>query len=207
MSKKLIKIGIDIDNVLTDSYPYYLEKFNSRFKTEIKFDELTDFFFFENNSGIALEEIQEFFESVQSDYNFQFSLPVFPDAVTSITGWARQGAKIHYITARRHYSRQVTQDWLRKHGLWVKDASLDVFPEGYPDADPVYKREAADRIGIDLMIEDSLEIADVMSIPVFLFDKPWNRGKLKSNVRRIYSWNEIDAFVSGLLSKRERDTE
>jgi uncharacterized HAD superfamily protein len=69
------------------------------------------------------------------------------------------------------------------------------------------KGEICAEIGADYMIEDGPEYAlDVASkgINVLLYDAPWNRKHVfPDNVKRIYSWSEIEKIV--LISSQARE--
>ena len=69
---------------------------------------------------------------------------------------------------------------------------MDLFDEkkGFK-SDVDYKVSVAEKFGISVFIEDAGQIAKAMKIPVFLFDRPWNQGKLPANVLRVKSWSQI----------------
>lgn len=190
-----IRIGIDIDNVISDSYPNYLEKFNRLNNTNILYEEITDFYYLEKYKGNNQKELHGFIDTLIANEEFQLSLPVFPDAQKTIALWVREGKSIHYITARPRKAESPTLKWLKKHGFWVKNAVLDMFDEKHHTKDYEFKKEVVEKNGINLMLEDSLVIAQVLNTPVILFDRPWNKGKLKSNIHRLKDWKEAAEFV------------
>ena len=40
-----MKIGIDIDNVISDTYPLFIHKFNATFGKNFRYEEITDFYY------------------------------------------------------------------------------------------------------------------------------------------------------------------
>lgn len=196
--KQPIRIGIDIDNVISDSYPNYLEKFNRIYQTNILYEEITDFYYLEKYKGNGQKELHGFIDTLIANEEFQLSLPVFPDAQKTIVKWSREGKGIHYITARPRKAESATMKWLKNHGFWVENAALDMFDEKHYSQDYEFKKEVVKKYGISLMLEDSLVIAEALNIPVILFDRPWNQGKVKSNVYRLKRWSEAEEFVRKL---------
>ncbi len=189
------RIGIDIDNVISDSYPHYLNKFNRTYNTNILYEEITDFYYLEKYRDKEQTELHGFIDTLVIDEEFQLSLPVYPDASNCIKEWGREGKNIHYITARPQKAYKATFKWLEKNGFWVKGATLDMFDEKNHTKDYEYKKEVVEKKDIQLLLEDSLVIANAVNIPVILFNRPWNHGKTKKNIHRLKNWREAQKFV------------
>ena len=199
-----VKIGIDIDNVLAESYPAYLDKFNSRFDAEVKLEQIREFYFLnryiEENSIKHGKEMVDFIDEMVFDEKFQLEIPPIEEAINVINNWVKKGYDIHYVTSRPVEIRKITIDWLKKHGFWVEKAKVDLFDsEKRYQSDVPYKKEIANKYRINVFIEDAIEIALGMEIPVFLFDRPWNQGKLTKNIIRVYSWQEIEKKMTTVL--------
>ena len=199
MSNKVFtsKIGIDIDNVISESYPKYLENFNRQFDMQVSIEEITDFYYLDKiKNKVKLKHIKKavnYVDELILDEKFQLNLPPTEGAVEVIGKIARRGFQIHYVTARPIKVRNITLQWLKKHGYWLTGARLDLYDENknYP-SDIEYKIGAVTRYGLSVFIEDNLEIAKAMPIPVFLFDWPWNRSENPENVIRVKTWKEIE---------------
>ncbi len=196
---KILRIGIDIDNVIADSYPQYIHEFNRTFSTDVKYEEIFDFYYLENNAGVEKAQVELFISKILQSAEFQLALPSVQEARRVIRKWSTLGYLMHYITARPKGTRDVTKKWLVKNGFWGKNATLDLVGGETHQRDPNFKKIISDNLKIDLMIEDSKEIAQVLDIPVFLIDRPWNQGKLPKNVKRVKSWEEIDKLAFKLL--------
>ena len=198
-----VKIGIDIDNVLSESYPAYLLRFNEKFNIEIKMEQIREFYFLDrlikDEKTGKRGEMVNFIDELMLDAEFQVGIPPIVDSIEIIKKWSNQGFQIHYITARPVTIRKMTEDWLNKHGYLVKGAKVDLYDNKKHINDTDFKREIADKNNICVFIEDALEIAMGMDIPVFLLDYPWNQGKLKENIVRVSSWKEIDEKLSTVL--------
>lgn len=189
-------IGIDIDNVIAESYPSYIQKFNEVFQTQVKFDEIFSFYHLENNTPIAKEKVQEFLDIHIHRDEFQIKIPPYEKCKIMIQKWANKGWGIHFVTARPAEIRNVTLQWLKKHGFWVKGATLDLFNVIKFRSDIEFKADAVKKYILDIFIEDNLDIARVLSIPVLLLDRPWNKGNLPKNVKRVKDWSDIESYVN-----------
>src|SRR3989344_9264213 len=118
-----VKIGIDIDNVLSESYPAYLLRFNEKFNIEIKMEQIREFYFLDrlikDEKTGKRGEMVNFIDELMLDAEFQVGIPPIVDSIEIIKKWSNQGFQIHYITARPVTIRKMTEDWLNKHGYLV----------------------------------------------------------------------------------------
>jgi len=200
MTRRL-KIGIDIDNVIADSYPFFLAKFNEVFAMQIKYEEVFDFYLLEKYPKVSRDKAKKLIEKLLIDEQFQLDIPPFENALPIITNWKKIGHGVHYITSRPHIMKDLTYKWLRKHGFLLPGTTLDLFNSSqhfdkHRKEIIDYKKTIAQKRGVQLFIEDSKEIAERMQITVLLMDRPWNQGKLPKNVKRVRDWGEIDRLVT-----------
>lgn len=200
---KHLKIGIDIDNVIADSYPSFLSKFNEAFATSIKYEEVFDFYYLEKHPFVKHDKAKDFIDKLLVDEEFQLAILPYEKVLPVITNWKMKGHRIHYITSRPHTTEKLTYKWLEKHGFLLPGTTLDLFNsrehhDKHRKEIMLYKKTVAEKRGVDLFIEDSKEIAETMEINVLLIDRPWNKGKLPKNVARVKDWKEIEKLVSRL---------
>jgi uncharacterized HAD superfamily protein len=186
------KIGIDIDNVLTDSYQTVLDEFNRRFDTKVLYHQVFDFYYLEKHAGVDEKTARQFIRDRIHAADFHEKLLPDKNALKKIKNWQNENFIIHYISARHDTSRGVTKKWLDKHGFLTHVSKLHLQNYGIFEDVALFKNSVIESLGISILIEDSLEVALKVEIPVFLFDKPWNQGKLPKNVKRIHSWEEIE---------------
>lgn len=210
MNKKTdrkLRIGIDIDNVISDSFPAYLKKFNENFATNFKAEDMLLVNNFPEIKGVDRGKVDKFIDKLIFDFDFQLSLPPFKQAKEVIESWQKKGHHLHYITARPVHIERVTRKWLQKHGF-IKDREVlkmsayfdSQNPPSKTKSDPEYKKEVVDEFGIKLLIEDHLEVARIMDIEVILIDRAWNQGELPQNVVRVTNWYEIEELICKLFS-------
>lgn len=197
---KKLTIGVDIDNVIADSTPSYIAKFNEVFGTSVVIDNVTDFYHLEKNTKIDLERVVNFIETTVHTHEFQLSIQPYQDPIGIIKEWGKRGHIIHYITARPTSIKKSTIKWLKKHGFILSGTKVHLQDYKVYKRDVEFKKDVVEKLEIDIMIEDNRDIAKAMDIPVFLIDKPWNQGALSQNIHRVYGWSEIEEFVSEFSS-------
>lgn len=181
-----MRIGIDIDDVLADSLPAYLAAFNRRFGLQVPVTEAA-WEIFQLYPEISAGEIGSFFaELYRAD--FLGSRPLLPGAREGVEQLHRAGHRLFVVTGRLRQDRDVTERWIGRMGL----ASFfdEIVDRDGMDA-PLHKRRAAERLHLDVLLEDEYEIAlaaAALPMRVLLFDQPWNRRPLPDCIRRISCW-------------------
>jgi hypothetical protein len=191
-----MKIGIDLDDVLADSLPHYLRAFNRRFGLDVELADgawrIADRF-----PHIPRQEADDFFTELIDD-GFFSSRPLFPGAKEAVETLAEDGHRLYIITGRSPQEEPITRRWLTHvEVLSYFEAVM------HRTREPVghHKSSAASELRLDLFIEDELAVALAVSettIPVLLFDQPWNQGSLPGNVHRIRSWHEALTQIADL---------
>lgn len=176
-----LKIGIDIDGVITDFVEAFIEvvkeKYNRRFGEEdIGIHDLYQVL------GIREKEALELINyALQRDLNPQ------KDAVEAINKLYKTH-KIFLITARPKHTLDITKKWLKKHR--VKYHRLIYLDEGS-------KHELEE--DLDVVIDDHLKeiMRWVGKVPtVIVFNHPWNKSlNVKEHFIRAYNWKDILEFL------------
>jgi uncharacterized HAD superfamily protein len=191
-----MRIGIDIDDVLADSLPHYLQAFNRRFGLSVGLAEAA-WQIFDRFPEIDPRDGEDFFSELV-EAGFFGSRPLLPDAKEAVERLAREGHRLFIITGRAPRDAAVTRVWLDRVGLLPRfEAVL------HRAREPVgrHKSGAARELDLHLFIEDELPVAAAVAetaIPVLLFDRPWNRGPHPPAVRRVRSWAQVLEHVAEL---------
>ncbi|HWQ70348.1 MAG TPA: HAD hydrolase-like protein [Patescibacteria group bacterium] len=191
-----MKIGIDLDDVLADSLPHYLQAFNERFSLNVELADgawrIADRF-----PQIPRQEADNFFSELIEN-GFFSSRSLIPHAKEAVETLADDGHDLYIITGRTPRDERITMDWLTRVGV------LSYFEAVvHRTRDPVerHKADVASGLALGLFIEDELTVALTVAeaaIPVLLFDRPWNQGPLPGNVRRVESWHEALTQIAAL---------
>ena len=199
MSQRL-RIGIDVDDVLAESLPAYLEAFRRRFGKEVRIEEAV-WEIFRRFPEIAPDQMLGFYDHLEAT-DFLGSRPVYPEAVAGIRALAAAGHRLFVVTGRLTQHRGHTRRMLQGVGL------LDVFEDlVHRDAETLanYKPRVVRELGLQMFIEDELEVALAVAripVPVLLFDRPWNRADLPSGVVRVTGWGQVVEQVADWATRQ-----
>ena len=194
-----MKIGIDIDGVLTDIEKWQLD-YGSKFYFEKYGKDIV------NNEGYETTDIfevdskldDEFWTEYFQDYSINVHAREFASEV--INRLKQDGNKIYIITARGTFlshssnvmsieeNKNIVFDWLKRNNIqydeiiFSKDDKFNICLEN----------------NIDLMIEDKVDNINKISekIPVICFHAGYNKNCAGKNIIRCYSWYDIYSKIS-----------
>lgn len=180
-----LKIGLDIDGVLADSFPVFRTELNKYYgKNVLKIDDYD----IAKVYDVDWEDLEIFFnEKVE----YLFSAPKIMDgALETINQWLASGHEIIIVTARRKgLEEKITLEWLQKNSV---PHDKIVFAGGASKTIAV--REYQIDVFVDDFMSNALEIA-ALDVPVLLLDAPYNQGKLPGGVVRCYDWEDIKCQI------------
>ncbi|SHN49406.1 5' nucleotidase, NT5C type [Desulfitobacterium chlororespirans] len=175
-----MRIGVDIDGVVSDSYKAWLRKLNRHFGTNIlelkNYDMHLDF-------GVSWEEMGKYFEDNVATL-FDIPDPV-AGAKEGIERLLRQGHEVVYVTARSLDEEVHTLRWMKKHKIPHEQILFTSFQS---KVDYVLQWQ------LEIFLEDFLGNAQAISeagVPVLLLDASYNQGELSSGIIRCQDWREI----------------
>lgn len=182
-----MRIGIDIDGVLTDLEQWQLDvgsKFFTKYnKPIIKYDgyEISEIFdVSENMDNIFWEE--NIYEYVTEEPPRKFSAEV-------IQKLKSEGHEIYIITARYLTNKENEQGFTMRNIVknWLKENHISYDKIIFSPED---KLEICIENDIDVMIEDKVDNINKISstIPVICFHASYNANCKGENIFRAYSW-------------------
>lgn len=199
-----MRIGIDIDGVLTDieqwqldyGSKFYFEKYNKQILDNEGY-ETTDIFKVDSKLD------NEFWTKCFKDYAINVDVRKFASEV--IKKLKQNGNEIYIITARGSFlshsasvmsieeNRNIVLEWLKRNEI---EYDKIIFS-------PEDKLSICIDNNIDLMIEDKVDNINKIStkIPVICFHAGYNKTCTGNNVIRCYSWYDIYAKINKFLSK------
>lgn len=195
-----LRIGIDVDDVLAESLPGYLEAFRRRFGHEVRIEEAV-WEIFRRYPEIPETQMWGFFDELEAS-NFLSTRPVYPEAVRAVRGLAADGHRLFVVTGRLTQHREHTRRLLECAGL------LEVFEELVhrgEEASADYKPRIVREMKLDLLIEDELHVALAAAdvpIPVLLFDRPWNQAELPPGITRATDWDHALRVIAAQAAAR-----
>lgn len=178
-----MRIGIDIDDTITNSYNRILSEFE-------KYYNINKYMYM--NSGISYYDIMKDKETFPDYYdycknNFERILYDVPlkHNVKEVLDKLKENNEIIFITARNkdEYSDPYTytKDYLDRNNIKYDELYTDVEDKG----------KLCKEINIDIFIDDAIthcEGATKYNIETYLFDNTFN--KKETRFKRIYSWTD-----------------
>lgn len=191
-----MKIGIDIDGVLTDIEKWQLD-YGSKFYYENYHKGIV------NNKGYETDEIFDsshecddlFWNKYFEEYSVNVEARKF--AAEVISNLKKEGYKIYIITARGSFldnssvltkkeNDQIVKNWLSKNKIYYDQIIFS----------PEDKLNICINNKIDIMIEDKVDNINKIStkIPVICFNAGYNELCNGKNIYRVYSW--YDAYYT-----------
>lgn len=196
-----MRIGIDIDGVLTDieqwqldyGSKFYFEKYNKQILDNEGY-ETTDIFKVDSKLD------DEFWTEYFKDYSINVDVRKLASEV--IKKLKQDGNKIYIITARGSFlshsanvipfeeNKNIVLEWLRKNEI---EYDKIIFS-------PEDKLSICIENNIDVMIEDKVDNINKIStrIPVICFHAGYNKNCKGNNIFRCYSWYDIYSKISSI---------
>ena len=186
-----MKIGIDIDNTITDTLPilrkYCIEYNEQVVKRNLKINEegFASYNFFEWTE----EENKNFCNLYLKEVVMQAT--VKEDASKVIRKLREEGNEIIIITARslEHFKNpyQITKSFLEKNEIEYDELILST----------PHKIEICLQKEIDIMLDDEPQNITEISehIPVIVFEGPQNKKCNGRNIIKVQHWKEVDSII------------
>ncbi len=196
-----MKIGIDIDNVLSNFNEELLKEFlnyDKKLRNTGIIDKNADYI----TRGMfdwSKEELDDFY--YKNIERIAKNLNVIDKAPEYIKKLRENGYEIYIISGRDNgeYSNpyKMTSEWLNKYKIEYDKLILTNAYDSLEKAKICLENE------ISIMIDDSTRIlleVDKNGTTALLMDTPYNRGV--DNLKRVFNWEEIYEFITNY--KRER---
>lgn len=189
-----MRIGVDIDGVVSDSYPFWLTELNLHFGKNI---EVIDDYEMHLAFDVTRDAMNDFFVS-NAEHLLITPKPI-TGAKEGIETLLRQGHEVIYITARTSEERDVTVRWLTMCGIPYEHEH--VLFAGFSS-----KLELVKLWKIEAFIEDYQVNAKLIAesgVPVFLLNASYNQQELSTGITRCQSWDEILEGIQAMNCKGE----
>lgn len=189
-----MKIGIDIDGVLTDIEKWQLD-YGSKFYYENYNKEIINPKGYETNeifnSDIECDDL--FWDKYFKEYSINVKARNFASEV--ISKLKQDGYEIYIITARGSFlshstnvmskeeNEQIVKEWLKKNNIYYDNLIFS----------PEDKLEICIDNEINMMIEDKTDNINKISdkIPVICFNAGYNEECKGEKIYRVYTWYDI----------------
>ena len=195
-----MKIGIDIDGVLTDEQRYVLDYGSAYFaQNNIQYKIHDDIY----DSKEIFEVSEDAYDAFWKEHIFDYSenINIRPFASNIIKRLVEENNEIYIITSRSYTTyenenklkmQRVVKEWLKRNEIKYNDI---IFSR---EKDKICKE-----LNIDVMIEDKPENVDKISkdIPVICFNVEYNKKCEGKNIYRAYSWYDVYNKIKEISNK------
>ena len=176
-----MKIGIDIDGVLTDLSRFYLD-YGAKYVFENNMEKISNPNGYELNEilGLTEEERKQFWKKYDEFYTKKIYTREFASEV--IEKLKNDGHEIHLVTARNPREDEWTRNWLRDNDIHYDKLT-------FTNEKLQYCEENKINIMIEDRVKNILEISK--AIPVICFDTRYNQECKGDKITRCYGWYDI----------------
>lgn len=178
-----MRIGVDIDGVVSDSYPVWLQELNLHYGKNIAVVSDYDMHLV---FDVPSEDMNNFFVG-NVERLLMTPKPVL-GAKEGIETLLSEGHEVIYVTARTLDQRDITMRWLTINE--IPHEHEQVLFSGFKS-----KVDLVKKWGIEVFIEDYQVNAEAIAgsgVPVLLLNASYNIEKqLSTGITRCRSWNEI----------------
>ncbi|HUS88591.1 MAG TPA: hypothetical protein VMW91_04335 [Desulfosporosinus sp.] len=193
-----MRIGVDIDGVISDSYPFWLTELNLHFGKNIT---VIDDYEMHLVFDVSRDAMNDYF--VCNAERLLMTPEPISGAKEGIETLLREGHEVIYITARTLEERDVTVRWLTTCG--IPHEHEHVLFAGVSS-----KLELVKQWEIEAFIEDYQVNAKLIAesgVPVFLLNASYNQEELPTGITRCHSWDEILEGIQAELILRASEND
>lgn len=181
------RFGIDIDGTVT-SPATLIPHINKQYNVNITLQDVVEYDFLSAFPyPVDRKEFQTWFKASEAEMYRVSELA--KDAKQILQSWKSQ-YELFYISARGEHVLDITKNWFTENEVPFDHIELI----GSHD-----KLSVAKKHGVEAFFEDkhdnAVMLAEELSIPVVLFDTPYNRLPIPSNVIRVNNWCEANHWI------------
>lgn len=185
-----MRIGVDIDGVLTDEHRFIID-YGTKFLNDEGIEYTLHDDIYDNRKIFEINESQ--YDAFWRKYLVYYSenILIRPFASEVIKKLKQENNEVYIITSRsfttyeneyRQKMQNIVKNWLEKNNV-VYDKIIF----------STNKADICKKMNIDVMVEDKPE--NILSIskiiPVICYDHSYNKGLFDENIIRSYSWYDI----------------
>lgn len=180
MSKKRLKIAIDMDWVIADLMTKWINVYNEQYDDNLKVTDIKDWdvtLFVKPECGSKMLDIPKI-------KNFYLDLEVVKDSI-EVTKKLSERFDLYIAT-----DAMSTPSSMKAKYLWLQKN----FPH-IPDRNYIFCGDKS-IVKTDFLIDDALHNLEKFSGDGILFNASWNQNN--NNFIRVYSWKDIEKYFDNL---------
>ena len=195
-----MNIGIDIDDTISETFETllpYAQKFTiEQLGREAKIDfnkKCVNHYYVEEMFNWSREESVEFWEKYITEILEKVNIKTFASDI--IKRLKENGNNIFLITARWNTDNNNVENVTIK---WLEDNKV-IYDKLFLNAEANRKVQIVKENNIDIFIDDSYEnckdVSEKTNAKVFMMNTRVNEKFLLQNIKRVYSWSEIEHLI------------
>lgn len=210
MPERILRIGVDIDDVLFQSAQRSIELYNQAYGTALTLQDWYDFSdttdwptrWGSDHMAVLVKRVV----STMADQEFRSASPI-EGARRELRRMQNDGHELFAITGRSEAIRPQTMSLLDASYEGVFTHETLFFVDHFEhDGQRASKADVAINLGLTHFVEDLPAHANALAragIRTLLFDPgyPWNQTGVDESVTRVRSWSEIGAFLDEEASR------
>jgi uncharacterized HAD superfamily protein len=194
-----MKIGIDLDDILADFFPSFLNFYNRTHQKHFSIADITNFHIWKIGIGRTKEEAIAFVDEFHDSAHYDLIPPVQGSRESLVELSQLPDSSLYIITSRPLNYRIKTNKFIQKHFSSIPLAVY--YSHDFNNGEGPKKSEICQRLEVDFFVEDCFAYAKSCSekgLNVLLLDKPWNQNEeLPKNITRVHNWQEILQQIKG----------
>lgn len=184
------RITVDLDGVCVMAMPLAIDWVNQKYKTSYTIEQMNHWGWLEQSLQNDLGLSKEQSVAVWSNPEVMSKAPPVSGSIRAVQALTLRGAEIFFATARQSVLREVTFAWLERNLPFIRPEQVLIRNDNHSLGGTLFKMETIKRIKPDLHVEDSTEIASMLSgIQVVLVKQNWNQEappEMRKNWYEIY---------------------
>ena len=195
-----MNIGIDIDDTISETFEILLPYAQKYTIEELGKEGTIDFnkecvnhYYIEKMFNWSKEESISFWEEYIKEMLENVNVKTF--AQDTIKNLKENGNNIFLITARWNTPKNNVEETTIK---WLEDNNI-VYDKLFINAEANRKVQIVKENNIDIFIDDSYEnckdVSEKTNAKVFMMNTRVNEKFLLQNIKRVYSWSEIEHLI------------
>ncbi len=195
----LMKIGVDLDEVVVEQLPTLIEFYRAKTGQHVPY-EMFHSYLWPEVWGITHAEAYALDVEFKNSDAFA-NLPAISGAIDGLSHLVDvKGHDATYITARPHVFYEKTRRWIDRHLSHVRGELTHCHDPSKPEWGGK-KYNVCKEYGISVLVEDdgrhAIPCAE-RGITVLMPERPWNRNVRGENIIPVSSWTEIVDYISSL---------
>ncbi len=200
------RVYVDFDDVLCETARDLARLLEERSGKVVAYEDIRTF-----DLGVSFslgaKDLDRFMEAAHAPEVIG-RIPLVKGAREVMADWMARGLEVCVVTGRPLSTLDSSKRWLERHGVgYSRLIFVDKYQRAGPDSGATTLEELS-RTDFLFAIDDApamLEcLASRMSMPIVVFDRPWNQGSPKTTdqarkVLRCGSWEEIRRATAALI--------